>query len=78
MFPTWVYGLVTAGGQPAASGAVTSSIGVTASLLPSGHYLMVHPAGTFNMTASVPGHNPVTKMGVVMGSGAFVTVHFEL
>ncbi|MCK4389547.1 MAG: carboxypeptidase regulatory-like domain-containing protein [Desulfobacterales bacterium] len=78
MFPVWVYGLITANGQPLAGASVRTSLGVTANALPTGNYLMVHPAGTFNMTASAPGHAPATKNGVGMGSGSAVQVNFEL
>lgn len=78
MFPTWVTGLVTAGGQPCANATVRSSIGISVVTLDNGYYLMVHPAGTFDLTATSTGYGEVTKPRVVMPAGCVVTVSFNM
>ena len=78
MFPCWVASFITKSGQPVGGATVTSSLGISATALPTGYCLMVHPAGNFNLTAAAPGCSPATKNNVVMSGGALVRVNFEL
>lgn len=73
-----VYGVVTSEGRGLAGASVSTDIGVSATTLPTGHYLMFVPSGTYDMAAFKGGYAPSRKDNVSIGNGAMVVVDFDL
>jgi len=73
----FIWGLVSCNGFGVGGATISTNLGVTATALPDGSYLMNHPAGTFVFTASKEGHQPDVKT-LFIGSGSFQNVPFNL
>ncbi len=72
-------GTVTSQGTPLAGATITAvgSTTLTTTTSLSGTYSMIMPAGTYTVTASMPGYAPSTQV-VTMTAGDTVTVDFDL
>jgi len=57
---------------------ISTNDNASALSLPDGSYLMVHPSGTFTVTAKAPGYTEKSYPGVLVLEGEAVTRNFEL
>ena len=57
---------------------ISTNDNASALSLPDGSYLMVHPAGTFTVTAKAPGYTEKSYSDVLVNEGEAVTRNFEL
>ena len=76
----WIEGIVTDfdTGDPIGGAQIETDYGVSVKSLPDGTYLMLHPAGTFKVTAKAFGYIPLSYPGVVVIEFETTSKDFEL
>ena len=76
----WFVGAITDAHSslPIKGAKISTDIGKEAISLADGRYLMIHTAGTFNITAKAPGYNSVTSENIKVEEAEVKTVDFEL
>ena len=76
----WIRGMVVNSVGSGVGGAVvTTSPGQASGIsFPEGYYLLVVPAGTYSITASLGGYLQQTKPGIWVAEEGFVTLDFEM
>jgi len=68
----------TSTGEPMEGVQITTNGNASALSLPDGTYLIIHPAGTFTVTAQESGYIPVSYSGIVVSEAGTTTRDFGL
>jgi hypothetical protein len=76
----WIRGrVVNSAGNGLGDATVKSSPGLASAIsFPEGYYLLVVPAGTYSIMASLDGYLQQTKPGIWVGQESFLTLDFEM